>query len=126
MVLNGLSLTIQPGQKIALLGESGCGKTTTSLLLERLYDVTGGEILIDGINIRKYDIRYLRDIIGYVGQNPVLFNTTIRDNIIFGSEDYLNELGGDIDQLINDACEQAYVNEFLHSLPNELDFIVGL
>jgi len=126
MVLNGLSLTIQPGQKVALLGESGCGKTTTTLLLERLYDVTGGEILIDGIDIRKYDIRYLRDIIGYVGQNPVLFNTTIRDNIIFGSEDYLNELGGDIDQLINDACEQAYVNEFLHSLPNELDFIVGL
>ena len=52
MVLNGLSLTVQPGQKVALLGESGCGKTTTTLLLERLYDVTGGEILIDGIDMK--------------------------------------------------------------------------
>ena len=126
IVLNGLSLTVQPGQKVALLGESGCGKTTTTLLLERLYDVTGGEILIDGIDIRKYDIQYLRNIIGYVGQNPVLFNTTIRENIIFGSEDYLAELGGDVDELIKDACDKAYVNEFIHSLPNELDFVVGL
>jgi len=67
MVLNGLNLTVQPGQKIALLGESGYGKSTATLLLERLYDVTGGEILIDGIDIRNYDIQYLRDIIGYVG-----------------------------------------------------------
>jgi len=126
IVLNGLSLTVQPGQKVALLGESGCGKTTTTLLLERLYDVTGGEILIDGMDIRKYDIQYLRNIIGYVGQNPVLFNTTIRENIIFGSEDYLAELGGDVDELIKDACDKAYVNEFIHSLPNELDFVVGL
>ena len=126
MVLNGLNLTVQPGQKIALLGESGCGKSTATLLLERLYDVTGGEILIDGIDIRNYDIQYLRDIIGYVGQNPVLFNTTIRENIIFGGDNYLKELGGDVDELINDACEKAYVNEFIHTLPNELDFIVGL
>ena len=126
IVLNGLTFTVQPGQKVALVGESGCGKTTTTLLLERLYDVTGGEILIDGIDIRKYDIQYLRNIIGYVGQNPVLFNTTIRNNIIFGSENYLAEIGGDVDQLINDACEQAYVNEFIHTLPNELDFVVGL
>ena len=126
MILNGLTFTVEAGQKVALLGESGCGKSTATFLLERLYDVTGGEILIDGIDIRKYDIQYLRNIIGYVGQNPVLFNTTIRENIIFGNEDYLQEIEGDIDELIKDACDKAYVTEFLHTLPNELDFIVGL
>ena len=126
MVLDGLNLTIEAGQKVALLGESGCGKSTATLLLERLYDVTGGEILIDGIDIRKYDIQYLRNIIGYVGQNPVLFNTTIRENIIFGNEDFLDEVEGDNEELIKEACEQAYVTEFLHTLPNELDFVVGL
>ena len=91
MVLNGLSFTVEAGQKVALLGDSSCGKSTATLLLERLYDVTGGEILIDGIDIRNYDIQYLRNIIEYIGQNPVLFNTTIRENIIFGNEDYIKE-----------------------------------
>ena len=126
MVLNGLSFTVEAGQKVALLGDSGCGKSTATFLLERLYDVTGGQILIDGIDIREYDIQYLRNIIGYIGQNPVLFNTSIRENIIFGNEDYIKEFGGDLNELIKDACEQAFVTEFLHTLPGELDFIVGL
>ena len=126
MVLNGLNLSIQPGQKVALVGESGCGKSTAAMLLERLYDITGGEILLDGIDIRKYDIQYLRNLIGYVGQNTVLFDASIRENIIYGSEDYLHELGEDVDQLINDACEKAYVTEFLNTFPEGLDFIVGI
>ena len=93
MVLNGLSFTVEAGQKVALLGDSGCGKSTATFLLERLYDVTGGEILIDGIDISNYDIQYLRNFIGYIGQNPVLFNTSIRENIIFGNEDYIKEFG---------------------------------
>ena len=126
LILNGINLNIKPGQNIALVGESGCGKTTTTLLLERLYDVTGGEILLDGIDIRKYDLQYLRNIIGYVGQNPVLFNTSIRENIIFGREEYLKKLGEDVDQLINEACEETYLSDFINTLPNGLDFEVGL
>ena len=127
LVLNGINLNFEPGQNIALIGESGCGKTTSTLLLQRLYDVTGGEILLDGIDIRKYDIQYLRNLIGYVSQTPVLFNQSIRENIIFGREKYVKDLlGEDLEQLINEACEKAYINEFINTLPNGLDFVVGL
>ena len=126
LVLDGINLKFEPGQKIALVGESGCGKTTTTLLLERLYDVTGGEILLDGIDIRKYDIQYLRNLIGVVSQNPVLFNTSIRKNIIFGREEYIQEIGEDIEELLTNACDKAHVSEFVTTLPDELEFIVGL
>ena len=126
IILEGFDMNIEPGQTIALIGESGCGKTTTSLLLERLYDVNEGEILLDGIDIRKYDIQYLRNLIGYVPQKTVLFNTTIRENIIFGREDFLKKLGEDVDQLVNEACEKAYLSEFVNTLPEGLDFIVGM
>ena len=113
-------------KKTALIGESGCGKTTVVNLIERLYDRTGGEILIDGIDITKYDIQYLRNLIGYCEQEPILFNRSIRDNIIFGREKYLQELGEDIEQLVQKACEDAYVNEFLDNLPGGLNYIVGV
>ena len=114
------------GKKTALIGESGCGKTTVVNLIERLYDRTGGEILIDGIDITKYDIQYLRNLIGYCEQEPILFNRSIRDNIIFGREKYLQELGEDIEQLVQKACEDAYVNEFLDNLPGGLNYIAGV
>ena len=82
LILNGINLNFQAGKKIAIIGQSGCGKTTIVSLIERLYDITEGEILLDGLDIRKYDIRYLRNLIGYVEQEPILFNRTIRDNII--------------------------------------------
>ena len=87
-----MSFKVNAGEIVAFVGKSGVGKSTVFNLLGKLYDIKSGEILIDGIDIRKYDIQYLRNIIGYVGQNPVLFNTSIRQNIIFGSEDYLAEL----------------------------------
>ena len=93
LILNGIDLLFEPGKKVALVGESGCGKSTTVNLIERLYDVTGGEVLIDGLDIRKYDIRYLRSFIGYVQQEPILFNKSIRDNLIFGREEQLNAMG---------------------------------
>ena len=68
LILNGIDLLFEPGKKVALVGESGCGKSTTVNLIERLYDICGGELLIDGLDIRKYDIRYLRSLIGYVQQ----------------------------------------------------------
>ena len=125
LILENLNLTFEPGKKIALIGESGCGKSTTVNLIERLYDITGGQLLIDGIEINKYDIEYLRNNIGYVQQEPVLFNKTIRDNIIFGREEYLSSIGN-IDELIQNACDESYSSEFINNLVEGLDYIVGL
>ena len=124
--LNSINLKFMSGKKIALIGESGSGKTTIANLLERLYDVTGGEILLDGVDLYKYDIQYLRNLIGYVEQEPILFKRTIRDNIFFGREKYIKELNLDIDQLVQKACEEAYATEFLNQLPGGLDYIVGI
>ena len=71
LILDGMNLDFEAGKKIALIGHSGCGKTTVVNLIERLYDVTGGEILLDGIDIRKYNIQHLRNLIGYVEQEPI-------------------------------------------------------
>ena len=126
MILNGINLDIESGKKIALIGHSGCGKSTLVNLIERLYEIVDGEILLDGLDIRKYDIQYLRRIIGYVEQEPVLFNRSIKENIIFGREQYLKESGEDIDLLIKNACEEAYITEFINNVPGGLDYIVGL
>ena len=90
-----------------------------------MLDVTGGEVLIDGIDIRKYDIRYLRSFIGYVQQEPVLFNKSIRENLIFGREEQLKQIG-DVDQLLKEACDDAYASEFINNLPDGLDYVVGI
>ena len=124
-ILKGINLLMEPGKKVALVGESGCGKSTTVNLIERLYDICGGELLIDGLDIRKYDIRYLRGMIGYVQQEPVLFNISIRDNLIFGRKEQLESIGN-IDQLIQEACDDAYASEFINSLPDGLDYVVGI
>ena len=81
IILNNLNLLIEPGKKVALVGESGCGKSTTVNLLERLYEATSGEVLIDGIDIKRYNLPYLRSLIGYVQQEPVLFNKSIKENL---------------------------------------------
>ena len=116
LVLNGMNLNFESGKKTALIGHSGCGKTTVVNLIERLYDVIQGEILLDGLDICKYDIQYLRNLIGYVEQEPVLFNRTIRENIVFGREKYIKEKGEDIEQLIQTACDEAYASEFINRL----------
>ena len=125
IILKGINLLFEPGKKIALVGESGCGKSTTVNLIERLYETTSGEVLIDGIDIKRFDIKYLRSLIGYVQQEPVLFNKSIRDNLIFGREEYLRSLGN-IDDLIQNACDEAYATDFINNLPDRLDYIVGI
>ncbi len=125
IILHGINLTFEPGKKVALVGESGCGKSTTVNLIERLYETSGGEILIDGMEIKKYDVQYLRGLIGYVQQEPVLFNKSIRDNLIFGREEYLKTLG-DIDQMIQEACDESYATEFIQHLPDQLNYVVGI
>ena len=117
----------EPGKKVALVGESGCGKSTTVNLIERLYDITEGEVLIDDVDIRKYNLKYLRTLIGYVQQEPVLFNKSIRENLLFGREEAIKaEFGNDIDTLIKNACEESYAREFIEKNPEKYDYTVGI
>ena len=81
-----INLTIKKGQTIALVGSSGAGKSTLADLIPRFHDATSGEVLIDGINIKKYKIKDLRNLMGIVTQEPILFNDTIRANISLGNE----------------------------------------
>ena len=138
-VLDNFNLKVERGKKIALVGESGCGKSTVVNLLERIYEVdyfangkpnymidqTSG-IFLDDVDIKNYEIDFYRSLIGYVQQEPVLFNTSIRDNIIFGREEQIKNMKFKIDLLIRDACALANVNEFLIKLPGGLDYKVGI
>ncbi len=90
-VLENISLTIKKGESIAFVGQSGSGKTTLVDLLPRFWDVTGGRITIDGIDLRYLKIKDLRDLIGYVNQEPILFNDTIFNNIAFGVDNATEE-----------------------------------
>ena len=83
-VLKGLSFTVPPGKTLALVGPSGCGKSTTIQLLERFYDINRGMIAIDGMDVRDINVASLRAHMGLVSQEPVLFATTIRGNILYG------------------------------------------
>ena len=123
--LDGLNILIETGKKIAIVGESGCGKSTTINLIERFYDSYKGEILIDDIDIKNYDLENLRDLIGYVQQEPVLFNTTIRENLIFGREKKLEKFGN-INKMIEEACEDAYIKKFIDSNVDGYNYVVGI
>jgi ATP-binding cassette subfamily B (MDR/TAP) protein 1 len=83
-VLKGLNMRINCRETIALVGESGCGKSTIVSLLLRFYDVNMGQILIDGVDIKQYNLNFLRRQMSLVMQEPILFNYTIQDNILYG------------------------------------------
>ena len=124
-VLQNLNFIIESGKKIAFVGESGCGKSTIVNLIERLYEPNSGEILLDDINIKNYDLKYLRSLIGYIQQEPILFNQSIRQNIIFGREDEVNKIGK-LDDLLIEASKESYVEEFVENIEGKYDYIVGI
>ncbi|XP_077622936.1 phosphatidylcholine translocator ABCB4 isoform X3 [Crocuta crocuta] len=117
-ILKGLNLKVQSGQTVALVGNSGCGKSTTVQLLQRLYDPDEGMINIDGQDIRTFNVRYLREIIGVVSQEPVLFSTTIAENIRYGR-------GNVTMDEIKKAVKEANAYEFIMKLPQKFDTLVG-
>ena len=90
-VLRGLNLTINPQESVALVGESGCGKSTIVNLLMRFYDVDHGEVLLDDVNIKEYDLHDLRTVVSLVMQEPIIFNYTILENVLYGKPDATNE-----------------------------------
>ena len=90
-VLRSMSFNIPPGKRVALVGHSGCGKSTIANLLLRFYNLEEGQILIDGAPIEDFDVKALRKQIGLVMQEPILFNSTIKENILFGKPDATNE-----------------------------------
>jgi len=117
-ILHGVSFTIEPGEKVAVVGASGAGKSTLARLLFRFYDVTGGRILIDGQDIRDVTQQSLRAAIGVVPQDTVLFNDTIHYNIAYGRPDASNDE-------VREAARLAQLNDFIHRLPDGYDTVVG-
>ncbi|KAJ2744007.1 hypothetical protein GGI20_003307 [Coemansia sp. BCRC 34301] len=122
-ILKGFSLDIQPGQKVALVGESGCGKSTTIGLIERFYDPAQGDVLIDGVNIKELNIGSLRQRIGIVTQEPVLFSTSIMQNIRWGAVD--PETSPPTDDEVIEAAKAANAHQFISQLPSGYDTLVG-
>lgn len=117
-LLNNFNLTIEAGKKIAVVGETGVGKSTLSKLIPRFYDVQDGEILVDEINVKDYDIRSLRSAIGHVQQDVFIFYGTIKENILFGRPDASFEE-------IQEAAKKAQIHDFIVSLDDGYDTIVG-
>lgn len=118
MALQDFCLDVEPGEVTAIVGPSGAGKTTLANLLPRFYDVTNGRVCIDGIDVRDVTFTSLREQIGLVPQDTMLFNTTIWENILYGNL-------AATDEEIVEAAKAANVMEFAQKLPNGLDTIVG-
>jgi ATP-binding cassette subfamily B (MDR/TAP) protein 1 len=117
-VFNDFSLKLEAGKIAALVGVSGCGKSSVVSLLERFYDPTEGSILLDGVDLRDLNIKWLRSQIGLVSQEPKLFQTSIRDNIGAGVSNATSEQ-------IEAAARMANIHEFIESLPRKYDTDAG-
>lgn len=111
-VLRGLNLTVKPGQYVALVGASGCGKSTTIALLERFYDPLAGGVYIDGKEISRLNINEYRGFLALVSQEPTLYQGTIRENVLLGAD------RGDVpEEAVEQACKDANIYDFILSLP---------
>ena len=117
-VLKNIDLHIPAGKCAALVGESGAGKTTLAALIPRFYDAVKGRITLDGKPLSSYPLSYLRKCVGMVRQNPFLFDSTIRENILFGKEDATEE------EMI-EAAKNANIYDFIMELPDKFDSLVG-
>ena len=117
-VLRNISFKVNPGERIAILGATGSGKTSLVYLIPRFYDVDSGNILIDGKDVRNYELSCLRRQVGLVLQDVFIFTGTIKDNIAFGKPDASN------DEIVN-AAKLARIHDFVKTLPEEYNTVVG-
>ncbi|GLU22765.1 hypothetical protein SLE2022_388140 [Rubroshorea leprosula] len=117
-IFSGFSIHIPSGKTAALVGQSGSGKSTVISLVERFYDPDSGEVLVDGVDLKKLQLRWLREQVGLVGQEPTLFATTIRENIAYGKENAT-------DQEIRTAIELANAAKFIDKLPQGLETMLS-
>ena len=113
-ILTDVSFKAKAGSVVGIIGSTGCGKSSLVNLIPRLYDVSGGEILVDGVNVKDYDIEALRELIGVVLQKNVLFTGTIKENIKWGKQDATDE------EIIS-ACKAAQAHDFIMSQPDGYD-----
>jgi ABC-type multidrug transport system fused ATPase/permease subunit len=117
-VLHEIDLGIPAGRTVALIGHTGSGKSTLTTLVPRFYDVTGGAIRLDGVDIRDVDLDDLRRAVAIVSQDPFLFSTTVRENIAFGAP-------GATDEEVERAARMAQAHEFVERLPDGYDTVIG-
>ncbi|MBQ4527259.1 MAG: ABC transporter ATP-binding protein [Clostridia bacterium] len=117
-VLSNISLTIDAGKTVGIVGSTGCGKTTLVSMIPRLYDVDEGEVLIDGINVKDYSLYNLREAVGMVLQKNVLFTGSIKDNLLWGNQQAS-------DQEIEKACESAQADKFIKNFTDGYDSQLG-
>ena len=120
-ILENFSLTVPAGKTVALVGASGCGKSTLMQLVQRFYDPLEGEVLVDGVNVKEYNVRWLRNRIGVVQQEPVLFDTTIRENIALGDQ----ESSSVSDDSIIAAAKDANAHDFIMEKEDNYSTVVG-
>ncbi|KAJ7186229.1 P-loop containing nucleoside triphosphate hydrolase protein [Mycena pura] len=126
-VLRGISLQFPAGTNTALVGASGSGKSTIVALIERFYDPAEGVVRLDGVDVREINLKYLRAQIGYVAQEPVLFNATVRENVAYGllNSQYESLSAADKFARIQEACIRANADGFVQRLPLGYDTLVG-
>ena len=117
LVLEGISFTAEPGQTIGIIGSTGSGKTSLVQLIPRLYDVTGGEVLVDGVNVKEYSLKHLREGVGMVLQKNVLFSGTIEENLRWGNEDAPME---DVIRFSESAQADPFVKTFKNGYGTEM------
>jgi ATP-binding cassette subfamily B (MDR/TAP) protein 1 len=119
VILKKLNLMIKPGMTVAFVGPSGSGKSTSVQLLQRFYDPINGQVILDGKDLKSYNVAYLRSRIGVVSQEPVLFNMSIKQNLMMGvTEDVSN------DEIVS-ACKKANCHTFISQLPQGYETLVG-
>ena len=117
LVLEGISFMAEPGQTIGIIGSTGSGKTSLVQLIPRLYDVTGGEVLVDGVNVKEYSLKHLREGVGMVLQKNVLFSGTIEENLRWGNEDAPME---DVIRFSESAQADPFVKTFKNGYDTEM------
>ena len=120
-VLQNITFTAHQGETVALIGATGCGKSTVINLIPRFYDVTNGQVLVDGVDVREYNQHALRDKIGYVSQKSILFSGTVRSNVAYGD----NDGSQSSDEDVIHAVHTAQADEFVEKMPEEYDSYIA-